>query len=66
MLIINLFRGTNKGVIYSRVQVLEAFADLVRYYESLEEPTQNTEIAKTVLKEILSYDNSQNIELYQG
>ena len=56
----------NKGVIYTKAWVLEAFTDLVRYYESLEEPTQNTETAKQVLKEILSYDNSQNIELFKG
>lgn len=46
--------GAFKGVIYSRFQVLEAFADLVRYYESLEEPTQNTETASRIIKEILN------------
>ena len=52
-------RFNKQGVIYSRFQVLQAFEDLLKYYEGLAEPTQNTETAKQVLKEILTNEKSR-------
>ena len=51
----------NKGVFVSRSEILNAYMDLLRYYETAEE-TSNTKAVKNTLKEILNYDNNIHLQ----